>query len=225
VRLASALSTLADDSASEKNVREIWMSTSYEANLSRILRISADLFARNGYNGTGMNELCRAVELGRGALYHYIGSKESLLYSISKTQVDRMNAYAEQLLTEDLKAEERLRKLARELLRNIAEHRSEWAVFFREYTSLTGERRDQVVSARERYEGYWRQALDQGTREGVLAPGSPLLVKGILGMFNYTYLWFDPSGPTKSDDLADLFLDVLLDGIRPPARRQAGIDS
>lgn len=201
------------------------MSTTYEANLARILRISADLFARNGYNATGLNELCSATGFGRGALYHYIGSKESLLYSISKTQVDHMNAYAEQILAEDLKADERLRKLARELLRNISEHRSEWAVFFREYTSLTGERRDRVVSARERYEGYWRQAIDQGTREGVLAPTSPLLVKGVLGMFNYTYLWFDPNGPTKSDDLADLFLDVLLDGIRPPARQALGTES
>lgn len=58
--------------------------------------------------------------------------------------------------------------------------------------------------------------MDQGAREGVLVPPSSLLVKGVLGMFNYTYLWFDPNGPTKPDDLADLFLDVLLDGIRPP---------
>lgn len=188
--------------------------TAYEANVARILKTSADLFALNGYHGTGMNELCKSVGLGRGALYHYIGSKEALLYSISKTQVDRMNDFAESLLAEDLGAEERLRRLARELIRNIAQHRSEWAVFFREYTSLTGERRDQVASARERYEGYWRQALDQGARQGAFTTRSPLLVKGVLGMFNYTYLWFDPTGSTPSDDLADLFLDALLDGIR-----------
>lgn len=186
----------------------------FATNRDRILRVSADLFARNGYHGTGINELSKAVGLGRGALYHYIGSKETLLYEISRTQVDRMNAVAEGLLAVDLDAEARLRALARELLRNIAEHRAEWTVFFREYSALTGERRDRVVAARERYEGHWRQTLQQGARDGVFVPLPPLLVKGILGMFNYTYLWFEPSGPISPDELADEFLDTLLGGIR-----------
>jgi hypothetical protein len=48
-------------------------------------------------------------------------------------QLDRMNTYAAELLARDLRAEERLRALARGLMRNIAEHRTEWAVF-REYS-------------------------------------------------------------------------------------------
>jgi AcrR family transcriptional regulator len=188
----------------------------FAINRDRILRISAELFARNGYHGTGINELSKAVGLGRGALYHYIGSKETLLYEISKTQVDRMNAFAESLLARDLDAEPQLRALARELLRNIAEHRAEWTVFFREYSALTGEWRDRVVAARERYEAHWRQTLQQGAREGVFAPVPPLLVKGILGMFNYSYLWYEPAGPISPDELADEFLDALLNGIRPP---------
>jgi AcrR family transcriptional regulator len=176
------------------------MTTStYEMNRSRVIAVAADLFARSGYHGTGIAELGKAVGLGRGALYHYIQSKESLLYVISKEQVDRMNSYAEEM--------------ARGLLRNIASHRAEWAVFFREYSALTGERRDRVIAARERYEGYWRQALDSGVRSGVLRPTPRLLVKGILGMLNYTYLWFEPEGPLTPDELADVFLDALIHGI------------
>lgn len=191
-------------------------SAAFDDNRSRILRISAELFARNGYHATGISELSRAVGLGRGALYHYIGSKEALLYEISKTQVDRMNTYAEELLARDLHAEERLRALARGLMRNIAEHRTEWAVFFREYSALSGERRDRIVAARERYEGYWRQTLEQGVHDGHFREMPSLLVKGIVGMFNYTYLWFEPDGRISSDQLADEFLDALLTGIRSP---------
>ncbi|GHE88395.1 TetR family transcriptional regulator [Amycolatopsis deserti] len=188
--------------------------TSFEANRARVIGIAADLFARNGYHGTGMAELGQAVGLGRGALYHYIGSKEAVLYAISKEQVDKMNSYAEELLDQELAPEELLRQMARGLLANIAEHRSEWAVFFREYTALTGERRDHVIAARERYESYWRQALDNGVRAGVLRQTPRLLVKGILGMLNYTYLWMEPDGELKPDEVADLFLDALIDGIR-----------
>jgi AcrR family transcriptional regulator len=190
------------------------MTTStYEMNRGRVIAVAADLFARNGYHGTGIAELGKAVGLGRGALYHYIESKETLLYVISKEQVDRMNSYAEETLDRGLEPEEQLREMARGLLRNIADHRAEWAVFFREYSALTGERRDKVIAARERYEGYWRQALDSGVRSGVLRPTPRLLVKGILGMLNYTYLWFEPDGPLTPDELADLFLDALIHGI------------
>lgn len=189
-------------------------SDGFDVNRARILRISAELFARNGYHATAISELSHAVGYGRGALYYYIGSKETLLYEISTTQVDRMNAVAEDLVAEGLCAEECLRALARELLRNIAEHRAEWTVFFREYSALSGERRDRVVAARERYEGYWRRTLEQGVRDGTFTALPALLVKGILGMFNYTYLWFEPGGPITPEALADEFLDALLDGIR-----------
>jgi AcrR family transcriptional regulator len=188
--------------------------STYELNRERVVAVAADLFARHGYHGTGIAELAKAVGLGRGALYHYIGSKEALLYAISRTQVDRMNAHAEAVLRAGLPPEELLREMARGLLRNIADHRSEWAVFFRDYSALTGERRDHVIAARERYEGYWRQALDRGVEAGVLRPTPALLVKGILGMLNYTYLWFEPDGALTPEELADEYVDTLLSGIR-----------
>ncbi|MHA6795641.1 TetR/AcrR family transcriptional regulator [Pseudonocardia bannensis] len=193
-------------------------SSTYSRNRERVIAVAADLFARNGYHGTGIAELGKAVGLGRGALYHYIESKEALLYYISKTQVDSMNAQAEQALRSGLPPEALLREMARRLLHNIATHQAEWAVFFRDYSALTGERRDKVIAARERYEGYWRQALDRGVEAEVLRPTPRLLVKGILGMLNYTYLWFEPDGELSSDELADEFMDALLDGIRSDPR-------
>jgi len=192
-------------------------SSTYDLNRERVVAVAAELFARHGYHGTGIAELGKAVGLGRGALYHYIESKEALLYAISRTQVDRMNAHAEKALASGLAPEELLHEMARGLLRNIAEHRAEWAVFFRDYSALTGERRDHVIAARERYEGYWRQALDRGVAAGVLRPVSPLLVKGILGMLNYTYLWFEADGRLSPEELADEYVDTLLQGIRRSA--------
>jgi AcrR family transcriptional regulator len=185
----------------------------FEANRARIVQISAELFARNGYHATGVAELSAATSLGRGALYHYIGNKEALLYAICKSQLDRMNQFADELTLQPRSAQDRLRLLARALMRNIAEHRAEWAVFFREYSALTGPGRDHVIAAREHYESHWRQTLEQGVREGTFTVTPSLLVKGILGMFNYTYLWFDRDGAVSPEQLADEFLDAILHGI------------
>ena len=43
-----------------------------------------------GYHATGINELCTANELGKGALYHYIGSKEALLAAIHDRVMDEV---------------------------------------------------------------------------------------------------------------------------------------
>ncbi|MFC0453563.1 TetR/AcrR family transcriptional regulator [Rhodococcus jostii] len=189
------------------------MSTKYDLNHAEILRVSAELFARSGYHGTGIADLGTAVGLGRGALYHYIGSKESVLYEISSRQLAQMNDVADELALTEPDPERRLRGLARALLRNIAEHRAEWTVFFREYHALTGGRRTRVVAARERYESHWRHAVDQGVRDGVFTPLPPLMIKGVLGMFNYSYLWLTADGARTPEEIADGFLDTLISGL------------
>jgi AcrR family transcriptional regulator len=107
----------------------------FDANRARIVQISAELFATNGYHATGVAELSAATSLGRGALYHYIGNKEALLYAICKSQLDRMNQFADELTLQPRSAEARLRLLARALMRNSAEHRAEWPGVCRQWPS------------------------------------------------------------------------------------------
>ena len=54
----------------------------WETRYQAIIDTSAGVFARGGYHATGITELCVANDLGKGALYHYIGSKEDLLAAI-----------------------------------------------------------------------------------------------------------------------------------------------
>lgn len=189
------------------------MTSAFERERLRIMRVAAQLFAERGYHATGISELSQAAGHGRGALYRYIGSKEGLLYDICREQMTWLNESAAAIVDSGSPPAETLRQLAHALLHNIAQNREEWVVFFREYTAMTGRRRDMVVAARERYESYWRSTLEAGTRRGSFRALSPLLVKGLLGMFNYSYLWYDPEGEISSDELADLFVDTVLRGI------------
>ena len=163
--------------------------TNERATRERIHQIAAALFARNGYHGTGIAELSEAVGLGRGALYYHISSKESVLYAISMGAIQALLEPSELILREEVSAEERMRKLARALMRNIADFSNEWTVFFREHIALTGQWRDEVMAKRERYEQLWARLLDEGAANGELTKVEPIVVKGVLGMFNYSYLW------------------------------------
>lgn len=43
---------------------------------NRILAAGADLFAKKGFNGCGLNEILQQAGVPKGSFYHYFGSKE-----------------------------------------------------------------------------------------------------------------------------------------------------
>lgn len=179
----------------------------------RLLRTAAELFARKGYHATGLSELGEAVGLGRGALYYHIGSKENLLFELSVKHVEEMVAYGESVLASPLGAEERFRRLSRQLMRVIADNLPELTVFFREINSFSGERHDRIIELRGRFESLWLQVISDGEAENLFRHGDDLTVKAVLGMHNYSYLWIDPDGSLTPEEIADRFCDLLLHGL------------
>jgi AcrR family transcriptional regulator len=178
-----------------------------------ILRVAARLFAQQGYHGTGMAELGDAADLQRGALYYYIGSKENLLYEISSRHVVEMVEFGETLLKEDRPATEKLLRLSQRLIRTIHDDLDEVTVFFREIGALTGDRRKRVFALRDRFEDVWMRILQQGVSEGTFRRADPLLIKAVLGMHNYSYLWLRPDGQLPPEEVAQYFCDLVLRGI------------
>jgi AcrR family transcriptional regulator len=196
----------------------------------RILGVAAELFAQNGYHATGMAELGQAAQLGRGALYHHIGSKEQLLYELSIRHMEEMVAFGESLLAEEeTPAPDRLRRLGRRLLRTIADNLPELTIFFREGHALTGERRVRLQAVRDHFEELCAGIFEQGVRAGELRVSGPLVVKGFLGLHNYSYLWIQKDGDSSPEEIADLFVDIFLHGAcvdgHTPARESVGSGS
>ena len=52
------------------------------SNKQRILEVGLNLFAQQGYEATGVQEICDQAEITKPTLYHYYGSKQGLLESI-----------------------------------------------------------------------------------------------------------------------------------------------
>jgi TetR/AcrR family transcriptional regulator, cholesterol catabolism regulator len=188
-----------------------------ETTSDRIIRHTTELFARKGFHATGVQEICETVGLGRGALYYHIKSKEQLLYTISISLVADMLNRAQQIVESELSTEAMIRALGRQLLRNLAEHRSGWRVSLYESQALSKPLRDEVLRARDEYERMWAAVLAHGADQGLVKPVSPLMLRGILGLLNSTFLWLDAEGPQAPDDVADIYIDLLLDGLRPRA--------
>ncbi len=191
-------------------------SANFEARRNEIVRLAAKLFARYGYHATSMAQLEEATGLGRGALYHYIGSKEELLFYIHEQFINPLLTETEKILQEHLAAEEALRAFSRTLMREIANYRDEVTVFFHEWRSFTDHSLWEVIREKRRsFERILATILDRGIQEGVFEiANKKLAILAFLGMYNYSYQWLNVDGPSTPQEIADTFCNLFLEGVK-----------
>jgi TetR/AcrR family transcriptional regulator, cholesterol catabolism regulator len=184
-----------------------------------IIDTSASLFARRGYHATGITELCTANDLGKGALYHYIGSKEELLAAIHDRVMDEVMAGADRVGQAGGAPSHQLAMLGNELLDVIHRYPDHVWVFLHEFPALTGERAERFRVRRREYERRVEGVLRAGVESGEFRELEPrLTAMAWLGMHNYTYLWLKSGGRLSARDVAKPFADIFMRGIIDPVR-------
>src|SRR4051794_36228362 len=126
-------------------------SPNWRARRQAIVDTSARVFARQGDHATGITELCTANDLGKGALYHYIGSKEALLAAIHDRVMDEVMLGADRVAASGGSPSSQLTMLGAELLDVIHRYPDHVWVFLHEFPALTGERASQFRERRAAY--------------------------------------------------------------------------
>ena len=187
----------------------------WQARREAIIDTSARVFARQGYHATGINELCDANDLGKGALYHYIGSKEGLLAAIHDRVMDEVMEGADRVAEAGGAPPAQLEMLGDELLDVIHRYPDHVWVFLHEFPALTGERAAKFRERRKGYENRVEEVLRAGVETGEFRDLDPwLTARAWLGMHNYTYLWLRPGERLSARDVAKPFAEIFLRGIQ-----------
>src|SRR3954469_21863274 len=189
-------------------------SPNWRARRQAIVDTSARVFARQGYHATGITELCTANELGKGALYHYIGSKEELLAAIHDRVMDEVMLGADRVAAAGGGPPEQLAMLGEELLGVISRYPDHVWVFLHEFPALTGERAARFRERRGQYESRVEAVLQAGVKTGEFRKVDPwLTARAWLGMHNYSYLWLKADGRLSARDVGKPFADIFIRGI------------
>lgn len=160
-----------------------------------------------------MGDLAEALGLQKGSLYSHIESKADLLWDVAREGAEAFHLALDQV-PEEGPVVERIRAALRGHLRVVAQQLDVATVFIREWRYLEGDRRDSFIAERRRYEERFRALFREGRERGELRTdlddGAAALVA--LSSVNWAYTWLRPDAGT--DDLADRFTTLLLDGMR-----------
>ncbi|HET8527643.1 MAG TPA: TetR/AcrR family transcriptional regulator [Gaiellaceae bacterium] len=183
------------------------------ARRTELTRAAARLFAEKGYHGTSTADLAEALGVQKGSLYAHIESKADLLWEVAREGSEAFHAALDSV-PEEGSVVERIRAALRAHLRVVAEQLDVATVFTREWRYLEGERRERFVAERRRYEERFRALFREGRDRGDLRSDLDDATAALLALsaVNWAYTWLRAGSQT--DELADRFTALLLDGMR-----------
>src|SRR5204862_71797 len=128
---------------------------------TELTRTAARLFAEKGYHGTSIGDLAEAMGVQKGSLYAHIDSKADLLWDVARDGAAAFHAALDGI-DDTLPPTEKIRLALRAHLRVVAEQLDVATVFIREWRYLEGERREEFLAERRRYEERFRALFREG---------------------------------------------------------------
>jgi AcrR family transcriptional regulator len=176
---------------------------------------AVDLFARNGYANTSVQQIVEAAGVTKGAMYHYFSSKDDLLFGIYEhlltLQRDRLAAITEGAGT----TLERLRAACVDVIETSIEFLDEGTVFFRSAHMLSPDRQREVTHRRRLYNDEFAALIEAGQREGAFRDDIPraVLVANFFSDLHYLPQWYSADGPEDPTLIAEQITDLFLAGI------------
>jgi AcrR family transcriptional regulator len=180
----------------------------------QILAAAERLFREKGYLAASVREIGEAVGVRGASLYHHIGGKEELLWAIASRAADEFFAALAPVAAMDGDAPLKLRRAIAAHVGVITRNLDGAAVYFSEWRHLDEARRRQYVQRRDQYEGFFRDILWQGVREGHFAAVDvKFAARMVLSALNWTHQWYRPDGPMRPPEISATLADYLLNGL------------
>lgn len=176
------------------------------------MQAAAETFFRKGYDATTTQDIAEAVGMLKGSLYYYISAKEDLLYEIVKNVHEVIQVNVDRLERFDAPPLTRTWAFVRDIVVTNAEHLIPAAVFFRDFRSLTGRRRTNIVKLRDAHDQALRDLIHEGQDLGHVHArlDANLAATGILTMCNSLYLWYKPGGRLSANEVAEQYADLAV---------------
>lgn len=188
----------------------------------RILQTAINLFEERGYHGVSVDEIIAVSGTSKGALYHNFKSKEEILFTIHDRYIQYALEKGYECYNSGNTSMERLAAIIKDLLIGIDKYKASVTIFFQEYRYLTGQYFDIVEQKRDKYVQLMLKILDEGLESGEIRSELPskILAMAIFGMVDWTYIWYRKNGEYSIEEIADIFVDIILNSVLTDELRQ-----
>ncbi|HTY80396.1 MAG TPA: TetR/AcrR family transcriptional regulator [Candidatus Bathyarchaeia archaeon] len=190
-----------------------------------IVEAAGEVIGRRGFHQASIRELARAAGLSLAGLYHYVGSKDELLFLVLDRSLDRLLATLDQALGEARTPELRLLALIRTHLDFGFRHAAALKIINRDWELLAPPRRDEIAAKRQAYLtrglAVLRELDPHGRSGDELLSATNLLLGMLNGITTRPFLRSAESARALAAEVGALFLYGFLDAAPREVRRPA----
>ena len=186
-----------------------------------ILALATRIFADKGYASTTVREIADSAGILSGSLYHHFASKESMLDEIMHGFLDGTIEQYKATIGQGGAPLDVLRALVHDAFESLGANPAALAVMINEFNFLVQfPRFTYLREGAEETERLWSAVIEEGMRTGdIRSDIEPRMIYRFMrDTIWISVRWYHPEGRYHPDQIANFYLDVLLDGIRAGAR-------
>ena len=185
----------------------------YDTQREQILARAAELFARQGYTATSMNQVALACGVSKPSLYHYVRDKYQLLVEIAEEHVGRLKALAAEAHARPSKPEPRVRAMITSFLEVYAESQAAHRVLTEDVKFLEPADRKRVLDAQREVVALFAEAIADARPALRIAELHRPVTMLLFGMMNWMFTWLQPGGKLTHAALAPVVADLFFGGL------------
>lgn len=198
------------------------MSEKSQRRWTDVVDAAALIFHDKGYEATTVQEVADSVGILKGSLYHYIKTKQDLLFAVAEQANAASLNTLEQVRALNVDTAAELAAFIRAHLELLLREGIKFRAYLRDVRSLDEKQYAVVAEHRRQYARYVEELIARGQREGVFKStvDPHLLALGLLGMLNWTNEWYRADGPNAPQDIFRAFTET---GLRTVGAKESAI--
>ena len=178
-----------------------------DSRLPQILDVAARLFCQQGYQGTTVRDIARAVGILPGSLYCHFATKEDLLAAVYARGVDQICQVVQATIDRRGDPWQRLEAACAAHLEAILRDDDYARVVVRVRPADLGEARQSLAQERNRYEALWVELVD--ALPLARRTDRKALRLMLLGALNWAPIWYRADGAASPRSLARKFVALV----------------
>ena len=178
-----------------------------------ILRAATVVFARDGYHGSGINDVAAEAAVSKANLYHYYANKDQLLHAVIHDHLTSIVVALDAAVDPALDPEVQLHALISALLNNYQHADAQHRIQVHDMGALPDDLQTSLKAIERDIVAVFATALCRAVpaldaERNLVTP----VTMSLFGMLNWHYMWFKPRGRMSREAYSKLALDLILGG-------------
>ncbi|TFB77294.1 TetR/AcrR family transcriptional regulator [Cryobacterium glaciale] len=191
--MVKALSTPGSEHQSNRRNRDV-----------EVMDAAIKVFSQKGYSAASLQDIADEVGLLKGSLYHYINSKESLLFRVLQDTHHHAEIMMQEVNALNLPAQERLLVYVERLATWYLANLERASLYLTEWRYLQGEHAAITKTQRRAYDEYMRSILIEAQETGFIRTDMDIRVATsfIISAIGSIPTWYRTSRPVNPAHIA-----------------------